>query len=48
MVEKELRTKILNRYSKKEEKIFASSIIDLVNKFDMSNHTVHTKFLNLY
>lgn len=48
MIEKELRTKILNRYSKKEEKIFASNIIDLVNKFDFSNHFVHTKFLNLY
>ena len=47
-MEKDIRTKILNRYSKKEEKIFASSIIDLINKFNISNHVMHSKFLNLY
>ena len=47
MIEKDIRSKVLNRYSKKEEKIFASSIIDLINKFNISNHVVHSKFLNL-
>ena len=48
MIEKDIRSKILNRYNNKEEKIFASSIIDLINKFDVSNHIVYTKFINLH
>lgn len=48
MLTKELRNKILEKYTNKEDKIFVASIIDLALKFETSNHTTYTSFLNLY
>ena len=48
MISKEKRNKILERYTNKDDKIFAASIIDLAQKFETSNHIVHTSFLNIY
>ena len=47
MIERDIRNKILNRYSDKEEKIFVSNLIGLINKFLINDYIVHTKFLNL-
>ena len=47
MINKEIRTKILNYYDKKEDKIFAGSVLDKINKFELSNHIVYTNFIDL-
>lgn len=47
MTNKELKNKILNYYDKKEEKIFAGSIIDKINNFYSCNHLVYTNFLDI-
>lgn len=47
MISKEIKSKILNYYDKKEDKIFAGAIIDKVNKFETSNYMVCTNFLNM-
>lgn len=47
MTDKELKNKILNYYDKKEEKIFAGSIIDKINTYRTGNHLVYTNFLDI-
>lgn len=46
MIKKELRESILNKFSKKSEKIFASSIIDKINKIEYSSYITFTHFLD--
>lgn len=48
MINKELKSKLINYYDKKEDKIFASVIIDKINKFQTSNYLIYTSFLNLF
>lgn len=47
MIEKEERSKILNLFSKKDEKIFVAMLIDTINRFEEHNYIVHTNFLNI-
>lgn len=47
MINKELKSKLTNYYDKKEDKMFASVIIDKANKLEASNHLIYTSFLNL-
>ena len=47
MINKELKSKLVSYYDKKEDKMFASVVIDKVNKLETSNHLIYTSFLNL-
>lgn len=47
MTNKELKREILNYYDKKADRMFVSSIIDKINKFDLTNHLVYTNFLDI-
>ncbi len=48
MISKLEKEKILKNYTKKEDRILASKVIDDVNKFEMKNVTIHTDFLSIY
>lgn len=47
MISKDKRNKILNSYTKKQEKLFVAGLIDNINKFEINNYVVHTSFLTL-
>lgn len=47
MVSKEDKEAILNRYTKKEEKLLASFVIDKINKFENTGYVTFTYFLDL-
>lgn len=47
MINKELKFKILNYYDKKEDRVFASTIIDKINRFEENNYLIHTSFVDL-
>ena len=48
MITKEIRSKIMEKYVNKDDKMLAASIIDLSQKFESNNYVVHTSFLNIY
>lgn len=48
MISKDERSKILSRFNEKNDKIFASNLIEIINKFVLNNYIMYTKFLNLY
>lgn len=47
MITKEIKAKILERFSNKDEKIFVSNILDKVYRFEKVNKIEHTNFLNM-
>ena len=48
MIDKQIKSKILNFYKKKQDKMLVSMIIEKVNKFETGNHLIYTTFLNMY
>ena len=48
MIDKQIKSKILNFYEKKQDKMLVSMIIEKVNKFETGNHLIYTTFLNMY
>lgn len=47
MIKKEIRENILNKFTQKKDKIFASLIIDKITKFENCSYVVFTSFLDL-
>ena len=48
MIDKQIKSKILSFYEKKQDKMLVSMIIEKVNKFETGNHLIYTTFLNMY